>query len=92
MYTNDDRYSGTEGDAPTNIRIRFSFPQAMVQIPKSLDTGQDTAFSVTENTVTVGPCLVPNSISKFNYAKRRFPITSKYRQMHEVLNVDEIKN
>jgi hypothetical protein len=30
--------------------------------------------------------------SKFHYAKRRFPVTSKCRQMHGVLNVDEIKN
>jgi hypothetical protein len=30
--------------------------------------------------------------SKFYYAKRRFSITSKYQHMHEVLNVDEIKN
>jgi hypothetical protein len=32
------------------------------------------------------------SLSKFYYAKRRFSVTSKYRQMHGVLNVDEIKN
>jgi hypothetical protein len=83
--------------APTHVRIRFSFPQAMVQIPKSLDTGQDTslALSMTENTVT--PCLVRPYLDseihpKFYYAKRRFPITSKRRQMYEVLNVDEIIN
>jgi hypothetical protein len=29
---------------------------------------------------------------KFHRAKRRFPITSKCRHMHEVLNIDEIKN
>jgi hypothetical protein len=40
----------------------------------------------------ISPCLVLNSIPKFYYAKRRFSITSKYRQMHGVLNVDEIKN
>jgi hypothetical protein len=34
----------------------------------------------------------PNSPPKIHYAKRRFPITSKYRYMHGVLNVDEIKN
>jgi hypothetical protein len=38
------------------------------------------------------PCLVPIPHPKFHYAKRRFPITSKYRQMHGVLNVDKIKN
>jgi hypothetical protein len=38
------------------------------------------------------PCLVSKFSPKFYYAKRRFPITSKYRQMHGVLNVDEIKN
>jgi hypothetical protein len=29
---------------------------------------------------------------KFYYAKRRFFITSKYRHIYEVLNIDEIKN
>jgi hypothetical protein len=37
-------------------------------------------------------CLDFRIHPKFYYAKRRFPITSKYRQMHEVLNVDEIIN
>jgi hypothetical protein len=37
-------------------------------------------------------CLDPKYFPKFYYAKRRFPITSKYRHMHAVLNVDEIKN
>jgi hypothetical protein len=40
---------------------------------------------------TNNPCLVPLFSPKFDYAKRRFPVTSKCRQMHEVLNVDEIK-
>jgi hypothetical protein len=31
-------------------------------------------------------------LPKFHYAKRRFTVTSKCRQMHGVLNVDEIKN
>jgi hypothetical protein len=38
------------------------------------------------------PCLDANFFSKFYYAKRRFPITSKCRHMYRVLNVDEIKN
>jgi hypothetical protein len=37
-------------------------------------------------------CLDSKYFSKFHYAKRRFPITSKYRHMHGVLNIDEIKN
>jgi hypothetical protein len=37
-------------------------------------------------------CLVAPIFPKFYYAKRRFPVISKYRQMHEILNVDEIKN
>jgi hypothetical protein len=37
-------------------------------------------------------CLDSKYFTKFHYAKRRFPITSKCRHMHEVLNVDEIKN
>jgi hypothetical protein len=39
-----------------------------------------------------GGLLYPKFSPKFYYAKRRFPITSKCRQMHGVLNVDEIKN
>jgi hypothetical protein len=31
-------------------------------------------------------------LSKFYYEKKRFPVTSKYRQRYRVLNVDEIKN
>jgi hypothetical protein len=38
------------------------------------------------------PCLDAKFFPKFYYAKRRFPVTSKYRHMYGVLNVDEIKN
>jgi hypothetical protein len=38
------------------------------------------------------PCLVLKFTSKFYYVKRRFLITSKYRHMYGVLNVDKIKN
>jgi hypothetical protein len=38
------------------------------------------------------PCLDTEFLPKFHYAKRRFPIISKCRHMHGVLNVDEIKN
>jgi hypothetical protein len=38
------------------------------------------------------PCLDAKYFPKFYYAKRRFPVTSKYRHMYGVLNVDEIKN
>jgi hypothetical protein len=38
------------------------------------------------------PSLDPKFFPKFYYAKRRFHITSKYRHMHGVLNIDEIKN
>jgi hypothetical protein len=36
--------------------------------------------------------LDPKFSPKFYYAKRIFPVTSKCRHMHGVLNVDEIKN
>jgi hypothetical protein len=42
--------------------------------------------------VILRPCLVSQIHLKFYYAKRRFPITSKCRQMYGVLNVDEIIN
>jgi hypothetical protein len=40
----------------------------------------------------LGPCLDAKFSPKFHYAKRKFFITSKYRHMHRILNVDEIKN
>jgi hypothetical protein len=40
----------------------------------------------------LGPYLDAKFFLKFYYVKRRFYITSKYRYMHGVLNVDEIKN
>jgi hypothetical protein len=59
----------------------------------------DTIFSLTSDNkpaptelISLGPCSVPKFFPKFHYAKRRFSITSKYRQMHVVLNVDKIKN
>jgi hypothetical protein len=39
-----------------------------------------------------GPGLDSQIHPRFHYAKRRFSITSKYRHMHGVLNVDKIKN
>jgi hypothetical protein len=44
------------------------------------------------NKLRPGACLDPKYFPKFHYAKRRFTITSKYRHMYGVLNVDEIKN
>jgi hypothetical protein len=38
------------------------------------------------------PRLDAKFFPKFYYAKRRFSITSKYRHIYEVLNVDAIKN
>jgi hypothetical protein len=40
----------------------------------------------------VRPCLVTPILLQILLCKRRFSVTSKCRQMHEVLNVDEIKN
>jgi hypothetical protein len=40
----------------------------------------------------IGACLDLKFSPKFYYTKRRFFVTSKYRQMHWVLNVDKIKN
>jgi hypothetical protein len=40
----------------------------------------------------VRPGLLPKFSPKFYYAKRRFSVTSKYRHIYEVLNVDKIKN
>jgi hypothetical protein len=40
----------------------------------------------------LGPIVVSAAELSLYYAKRRFSITSKCQQMHEVLNIDEIKN
>jgi hypothetical protein len=46
-----------------------------------------------ETCTTVSWALLDAKFSpKFHYAKRRFSITSKYRHMYGVLNVDKIKN
>jgi hypothetical protein len=55
-----------------------------------LSSGYMSAF--TFSALPQSPCLVPPILPKFHYVKRRFPVTSKYRQMHGVLNVDKIKN
>jgi hypothetical protein len=51
-----------------------------------------SSILLTSEAFGIWPCLVPNFSPKFHYAKRRFPVTSKYQHMHGVLNVDEIKN
>jgi hypothetical protein len=33
-----------------------------------------------------------SSLKKKHYVEKKFPVTSNLRYMHEVLNVDEIKN
>ena len=38
------------------------------------------------------PCLVLSNFQFWHYAKKRFPVISNLWYMHEVLNVDEIKN
>jgi hypothetical protein len=38
------------------------------------------------------PCLDSQIHSKFYYVKRRFSVTSKYRHIYGVLNIDKIKN
>jgi hypothetical protein len=40
----------------------------------------------------IGRRAISKFTSKFYYVKMRFPITLKCRQMHEVLNVDDIIN
>jgi hypothetical protein len=49
-------------------------------------------FAENKKHLRSSPCLVPPILPKFHYAKRRFPVTSKCRQMYGVLNIDEIKN
>jgi hypothetical protein len=55
------------------------------------DVMRNLLFCIVEFGGILGP-FSSNSSPKFHYVKRRFLITSKYRQMHGVLNVDEIKN
>jgi hypothetical protein len=57
------------------------FPHFLGVLPFSLALG--LSFSL---------CLVLNFNLKFYYVKKKILITSKYRHMHGVLNVDEIKN
>jgi hypothetical protein len=56
------------------------------------NTAEEDAMAVAAGADKSRPCLLPKFFTKFHYAKRRFPITSKCRHIYEVLNVDEIKN
>jgi hypothetical protein len=58
----------------------------------SLEPGGICKSSAAREHTYFRPGLVPNFSPKFYYAKRRFSVTSKYRHMYIVLNVDEIKN
>jgi hypothetical protein len=55
-------------------------------------TAAKTVVQCYEVPVEACPCLDTQIHPKFHYVKRRFLITSKYRYMYRVLNVDEIKN
>jgi hypothetical protein len=54
-------------------------------------TGSPTADRADRGT-SPGSRLVANFSLKFYCIKRRFPVISKYRHIHGVLNIDEIKN
>jgi hypothetical protein len=58
-------------------------PRSRVQREKKLESG---------GKIELKPWFSSTILPKFHYAKRRFLVTSKCRQIHEVLNVDEIKN
>jgi hypothetical protein len=66
--------------------VAFIIRQTLLLVKKGLF--QSFGF----HAIAVGACLDPKFSLKFYYAKRRFPITLKCRQMHGVLNIDEIKN
>jgi hypothetical protein len=51
-----------------------------------------TTYSDDAHDSSCWPLLSSPIFPKFYYAKRRFSVTSKCRQMHGVLNVNEIKN
>jgi hypothetical protein len=62
--------------------------------PKPRDVTPSLKRTATDSSVlgeAHDPCLVPPILPKFHYAKRRFSVTLKCRQMHGVLNIDEIK-
>jgi hypothetical protein len=59
---------------------------------RQLQVRSELIWSVNGGGKKPSPCLVPQFFPKFHYAKRGFLITLKCRQMHGVLNVDEIKN
>jgi hypothetical protein len=68
-------------------------PHRKTEFPPCSDWKRKTLAAPTTHRDSLGGLVyIPNSPPKFYYVKRRFPITSKCRQMHGVLNVDEIKN
>jgi hypothetical protein len=80
-----------EGVDAAAVSIYFLL-QGTVDVGRFVAAAAAAATALPEQSVPIRPRLVPNFSPKFYYAKRRFFVTSKCRHMHEVLNVDEIKN
>jgi hypothetical protein len=71
-------------------RSELQHPHERLLTANIMCTGWDEPQSLHKQILSPG--LVPPILPKFHYTKRKFSITSKCRQMHGVLNVDEIKN
>jgi hypothetical protein len=70
------------------IRGRIAIPVVLVILGAGVARGCGSRPAG----VSQGLFLIPKFTSKFHYTKRKFIITSKYRHIFGVLNVDEIKN
>jgi hypothetical protein len=66
---------------------RSSHPRSMLMYGSMVDV-KGLMWTAAENKPLFSFPILP----KFHYAKKKFPVTLKCRQMHGVLNVDEIKN
>jgi hypothetical protein len=84
-----DGFAGLS-EIPTLVLFLLIFLGRKREVPKGSDPR--VVDKSTRHTASPMPYLDPKFFPKFYYVKRKFLITSKYRQMHGVLNVDKIKN
>jgi hypothetical protein len=91
MKTTSGREVGEHWESGRGSELLAVLLPEDMKLPKAL-LGCRCKWALGHEAAKAEPRLDAKFFCKFYYAKRRFSITSKCRHMHEVLNVDEIKN
>jgi hypothetical protein len=95
LHCSTDQMSREHGGKANTSKLFFfalSFGKNMSENTRAVGNVPTVLPYVMKALIPPRACLDTKFHPKFYYAKRRFPITSKYRYMHGVLNIDEIKN